>query len=185
MTQVQPPPTATRRPAIRRSGKKGLLIAAVVLAVVAGGALGGSAWWHAHQAAERAAADAAAGADALRDGRQDIDTMNTMDYRRMDACVKAWLSATTGTLHGQLIQAATGLEEQFQTQKLVTSGKITIAKVIQADSVAGTATMLGTEDVHVTLGSAQSLKHNGFRADLIRTPAGWRLDAFTTDPIQG
>jgi Mce-associated membrane protein len=185
MTQVQPPPTTTHRLAIPHNRRKPLLIAAVVVVVLVAGIWGGTAWWHAHQAAQRAAADAAAGVVALRDGQQDINTMNTMDYRRLDACMKAWLSATTGTLHGQLSQSATDLETEFQAEELVTSGKITVAKVVQADSVAGTATMLGTEDLLVTLGTTQSTKHNGFRADLVRTAVGWRLNTFTTDAMQG
>jgi hypothetical protein len=39
---------------------------------------------------------------------------------------------STGTLHGQLTQSAAVLAQQFQQQKLITSGKITKAEVTQA-----------------------------------------------------
>src|SRR6266568_5972708 len=162
-----------------------IVIVAIAVAVVAGATWGGITWWHAHKAAERAAADAAAGAEALRDARLDVLTMNTMDYRHVDACWQAWLGASTGTLHGQLTQSAAVLTQQFQQQKLITSGTITKAEVAQADSVAGTATILGTEDLHVTNNGTRAINHEGFRADLQRTPAGWRLTAFTTDPMSG
>lgn len=160
-----------------------ILIVAIAVAVVAGATWGGITWWQAHQAAERAAADAAAGAEALHDARRDILTMNTMDYRKVSQCWQAWLGASTGTLHGQLTQSAAVLTQQFQQQKLITSGTITKAEVTQADSVAGTATILGIEDLHITNNGTQAINHEAFRADLRRTPVGWRLTAFTTDPM--
>jgi uncharacterized SAM-binding protein YcdF (DUF218 family) len=39
---------------------------------------------------------------------------------------------STGTLHGQRTQSAAVLAQQFQQQKLITSGKITKAEVTQA-----------------------------------------------------
>lgn len=163
--------------------RRRILIIAVAVLVVAGATWGGIAWWHAHQAAERAAADAAAGAEALRDARRDVLTMNTMDYRHMDTCWQAWLGVSTGTLHGQLSQSAAVLTQQFQEQKLITSGTIMKAEVSTADAVAGTATIIGTEDLHITNSGTQAVNHEGFRADLSRTPTGWRLTAFTTDPL--
>lgn len=163
--------------------RRRVLIIAVAVLAVAGATWGGIAWWHAHQAAERAAADAAAGQAALRDARHDVLTMNTMDYRTVGSCWQAWLGVSTGTLHGQLTQSATLLTRQFQQQKLITSGTITKAEVVSADSVAGTATILGTEDLHVTDNGTRAINHEGFRADLLRTPDGWRLTAFATDPL--
>ena len=164
--------------------RRTLLIVLIAVLVVAGGAWGGVTWWHAHQAADRAAADAAAGVAALKDARRDVLTMNTMDYRDVDQCWRAWLGASTGTLHGQLTQSAAVLTQQFQQQKVVTSGTITKAEVAAADSVAGTATIIGTEDLHITNNGTQAVNHEGFRADLSRTTQGWRLTAFTTDPLR-
>lgn len=110
--------------------------------------------------------------------------MNTMDYRHVDTDWAAWLGVSTGTLHGQLSQSAAVLTEQFQAQKLITSGTITKAEVAAADSVAGTATIIGTEDLHIINNGTVALNHEGFRADLSRTPVGWRLVAFTTDPLR-
>lgn len=177
MTQLYAPPAARRRV------PKGLIITFVVVAALACGVCGGVVWWRAHQAAVAAAADEAAGNQALRDARQDIDTLNTMDYRATTADLQAWLGATTGTLNGQLTQGRAGLEEQFRATRLITSGTVTAARVVSADSVRGTATILGTEDVNVSLAGTNSVRHNGFRADLVRTAAGWRLNTFTTTAI--
>src|SRR5215472_173075 len=160
-----------------------ILASLIIGLVVAGATWGGVAWWHAHQAAERAAADAAAGAAALRDARRDVLTMNTMDYRQVSVDWQAWLGVSTGTLHGQLSQSAAVLTQQFQEQKLITSGTIIKAEVAAADSVAGTATIIGTEDLHIINNGTPAVNHEGFRADLSRTPGGWRLTAFATDEL--
>jgi Mce-associated membrane protein len=150
---------------------------------VAAAIWGGTVLWHAHQTAQRDAANAAAGADALHDARQDIATLNTMDYRRVGADFQAWLSASTGTLNSQLAQSAAGLKQQFVATRAVTSGTITKARVAVADAAAGTATILGTEDQLVSFGSTHTTKHNGFDAQVSLTAAGWRLTSFTTAPI--
>lgn len=182
MTQLQAPPP--RQEKTRARVPKGLVIALAVI-IVAGGAIwGGVAWWHHHQAEVTAAADTATGNEALQQARTEINALNTMDYHSVNADYQAWLNATTGTLYGQLTQGATGLKQQFQLGKMVTTGSITLARVAAADSAKGTATILGTETVNVSLSGRQTVRHNGFRADLIRTAAGWRLNDFTTTQMK-
>lgn len=182
MTQLQSPPRETRK---RRVNGKATVITAVVAIVVAAAVWGGITLWHNHQNAQRAAANAAAGAEALRDAKQDIVTLNTMDYRKVDANYRAWLDASTGQLNSQLTQAASALKQQFETNRVVTTGTITKVKVIAADAAAGTATILGIEDLRVLSGGQHSTRHNGFHAEVSLTAAGWRLTSFTTDPIGG
>jgi Mce-associated membrane protein len=182
MTQLLSPPT---RPRTRRLNRK-LLVIVGVLVIVAGAAIwGGTAWWQAHQAAAKAAADAAAGAAALVDGQRDVDVMNTMDFHNVDVNFQAWLNVSTGALHNQLTQAESGLKQQFATNQVVTSGRITRVRVVSPDAAAGTATILGTEDVQLTTGKSTVTQHNGFHANLSRTPAGWRLTSYATDTIPG
>jgi hypothetical protein len=108
-----------------------------------------------------------------------------MDYRKLDASYQAWLGASTGALNGQLTQAGPALKQQFQLNKVVTTGIIRQARVVSANAAAGTASILGIEDQSVTSGGTHSTRHNGFHADVGLTAAGWRLTSFNTTPVHG
>lgn len=180
MTQVQAPPPRERT---RRKIPWKLIIAVLIVGVLVGGYFGVRAIINAHDASVVAAANTAAGNQALSDARQDINTLNTMDYRNFNTDFPAWLNATTGTLYGRLKAAQAGLQTEFQSSQFTTSGTITDLKVAGANAAAGTASILGTETVNVSEAGQQTVRHNGFRADLIRTAVGWRLNDFNTTQL--
>ena len=88
-TPVAGPPRRSRRWNVL-----GLVAAVLVLISGAG------AWWY---SASDDTLDAAEARDVvLVQAQRNVETLNTLDYRKVDEGLKAWTAATTGTLGDQL-----------------------------------------------------------------------------------
>ena len=114
----------------------------------------------------------------LRDATTAINTLNTMDYRDVDADLDAWLGATSGALHSQMTQTTAMLKLQFSSQHITMSGKILTIQVDAVDMTAGTARISGTDDVRISAPGTDKTNHDSFQAQLVRAEGGWKLSRY-------
>lgn len=121
----------------------------------------------------------------LISAKQDIATLNTLDYRAVKAGIARWESRSTGKLHDQLA-AVTPQEMQL----LAAQKKISVGRVISAGLLSlgdDTATVIASVEVTVedatSPGSAPTLKRNRFTADLARVGGDWRLENLQQVPV--
>lgn len=147
----------------------GVLAAAVMVA-------GLVAWW---QAEHDDSLDLAATRDAvLIAATSDIETMNTLDYRKVDEGLAAWGKVTTGTLHDQLAQVSADDRKLLADQQKVSVGKVVDAAVTSVER--DKASVIASVEVTVTDGAdpdaAPSVKRNRFSADLVRVRGRWLLE---------
>ena len=106
-----------------------------------------------------------------------IEVLNTLDYRDVDAGLKSWLDATTGTLNDQLAQVGKEDRQLLRDQEKVTTAKVVDAALIDLDDGAGTATAIASLEITVkgTTGEP-SVKRNRFSANLVRVDGDWLLE---------
>lgn len=140
------------------------------------GISGGVAWWSAAHSDDLAAAS---DRDAvLVAAKQHIATLNTLDYRKVDAGLKAWTSVTTGTLKDQFSSISADDRKLLADQKKISTGKVVDAAVLEVDG--SSARVIASVEVEVRDGKDLSkdptIKRNRFSADLTRSGGTWKLD---------
>lgn len=110
--------------------------------------------------------------------RQHIETLNSLDYRKVDEGLKAWSAVTTGTLHDQLADVDKDNRTLLADQKKISTGKVIDAAVIDLDG--STATVLAAVEITVKddakAGSQPTVKRNRFSADLAKVRGQWKLE---------
>jgi len=111
----------------------------------------------------------------LLDARQDIVILNKLDYRNVDAGLRAWQDATTGDLHSQLTNVSPDDKKSIVTAKKVSTGKVIDAAVTELDNRAGTATVIATVETTVTPNDGTPPKRNRFTATMTRVGKTWKL----------
>jgi len=175
-TRAELPEAKSARPAWFRRDRA-LLPAVAVLVGMIVMALGLVSWW-------QAAHDDHAARAALRDAvlvaaTQDIETMNSLDYRKVEEGLDRWRAVTTGTLHDQLTQIGADDRKLLAQQQKISTGKVVDAAVVDLGD--GTATVIAAVEVTVRDGSdpaAQAtVKRNRFSADLVRVGGTWKLES--------
>jgi len=174
------PATSTSAPVVERDEQPAprrrplrlvalLLVAAVVMAW-------GLLSWH------RAATDQQTALAQTRDtvlitATKHIETLNTLDSRKVDAGLARWRAVTTGTLRDQLTQVDADERKLLSQQNTVTTGKVIDAAVLSLDD--DTATVIASVEVSVKDRSKPkekpSVKRNRFSADLVRVHGAWLL----------
>lgn len=163
-----PGETSDRRSQLLRGGA--LLVATVVLAT------GLFAWWRAGQVEPNPLG--AARDTALIAARSHIQTMNTLDHRKIDQGLAAWAAITTGVLHDQILGIGEEEKELLVDQQAVTTSKVVDAAVL--DATATTATVIASVETTVsdqkTPGAEPTVKRNRFSADLVRVGGKWKLE---------
>lgn len=152
------------------------LLVALVLVGVLVMVSGLVAWWHADHDSQ---ADRAAVRDVvLIAATSDIETMNTLDYRHIDAGLAGWRAVTTGTLHDQLTQVSAQDRALLAQQQKISTGKVVDAAVV--DLGGSTATVIASVEVTVRDGAdaaAQpTVKRNRFTADMVNIGGTWKLE---------
>lgn len=174
------------------------VIAALVLVVAATGFLGWSAVEFASAGADvdRARQDLAAANERLEDlreddaiaiktardealaaGRTSIVTMNTLDYRTVDADLDEWAEVSTGSLHDEVVTGRARSRQAIVDARSVTKATVLSAGVKAVDERAGTATVLVALKVNVkTAGNATTDKYMRLQGTLLRTEQGWKLE---------
>lgn len=109
---------------------------------------------------------------------QHITTLNSLDYRDVDAGLKGWAAVTTGTLHDQLVQVDEENRQLLADQKKISVGKVVDAALTSLDD--RTATVIAAVEITVTddakAGSEPTVKRNRFSADLVNVKGTWKLE---------
>lgn len=109
---------------------------------------------------------------------EQIATLNSLDYRDVDAGLQAWADATTGTLHDQLVQAGEQDRQLLVDQQKISEAEVLEAAVLELDD--DTATVVAAVEVSIRDGATPDaepeLKRNRFSAQLVRTDGEWRLE---------
>jgi Mce-associated membrane protein len=121
---------------------------------------------------------AAARDTMLLSARQDIVVLNTLDYRDVDAGLKRWAAASTGTLHNSLTNVTASEKQHIVSAKSVTTAKVLDAAVVSLDTKAGSATVIASIDITVTPdGGKAVVKRERLRAELTRVGSVWRVNS--------
>ena len=115
-----------------------------------------------------------------RAGRQQIAALNTLDPKRSDATLRAWLAASSGPLHDELARTSAQNRQKIAQARTTATGTVTGLAVTELDTRAGTAQVIAT--VQVRLGDTGTGRKR-FSAVLTRTGARWRLTALTAIPV--
>ena len=164
----EPPSTRTGR---ERARWALVLVAALVAAS------GAFMWWHADRDPQRA--EAQTRDTVLIEAQQAIENMYTLDYRSVDAGVRAWSQVTTGTLKDQLAGVSDEDRKLLADQKKISTGRVADVAVIDAD--ADTATVIAAVEVTVKDAAAPdsepTVKRNRFTADLVKIGGRWKLES--------
>jgi Mce-associated membrane protein len=120
----------------------------------------------------------------LRAGEQGVQNMNTLDYRKVDQGLTAWEDSSTGDLHQELVQGRAQFTSQVQLVKTVTTAKILDAAVTELDDRTGKAGLIVAVQITVTPPTGTpATKQSRMRAQLTRTPSGWKLSALGQAPV--
>jgi Mce-associated membrane protein len=120
----------------------------------------------------------------LQQARQDIVVLNTMDYRDVDAGLKRWADASTGTLHNQVVRA-TAVEKQHLTQaKSVASAKVVAAAITSLDVADGSASIIASVDVTVKHSDGKSnVNRERLKGQMTRVGSVWKVGSLGQVPV--
>ncbi|WP_410659779.1 hypothetical protein [Amycolatopsis sp. lyj-112] len=122
--------------------------------------------------------------DALKNGRELVARLTSLDHHRIDQGIADWLAASTGPLRDQLSKADDATKQTLAKDATVSTGKVLDAAISELDDHAGTAKMLASVEITMARdGAAPSTKRNRFAAGLTRTGEGWKLSALDQLPV--
>ena len=156
--------TGTRAPLL-------LALAAAVAMVI-----GLLAWWQADH--DEALARAAERDTLLIAARQHIETMNTLDHRKVEEGLADWESVTTGKLKDSIAQISDEEKQLLAEQKKISRGEVVDAAVTRLD--ADSATVIAAIEVTVEDGADPSaeptVKRNRFSATLVKDGDEWLIE---------
>jgi len=153
-----------------------LLTAAVALLVAAAAVAGwfGVAWFSA--ANDDSLAYSRTRDEVNRVGQAAVVTMNTLDYRKVDQGLADWESATTGTLHNEIVKDKKSSRDAIVQAESVTRATVLSSAVSELDDRAGQASVLVALKVNVTVkGQQPADKYMRLAGKLQRTEDGWKL----------
>jgi Mce-associated membrane protein len=123
--------------------------------------------------------------EALAAGRDGAVTMNTLDYREIDADLDKWARITTGDLHDQVVDGREQSKKAVTNAKSVTKATAMASAVAEVNEQAGTATVLVAVKVSVSMGDAAPTdRYVRLTSTLVRTDQGWRLAGIGQVPFQ-
>jgi Mce-associated membrane protein len=159
-------------------------VAAAALAVLAAlaAAYFGRSWYAA--AHDDAVAYSRARDTVLRAAEQGVQNLNTLDYRQVGQGFTTWEASSTGDLHDQLVKGRDQFEEQVREARTVTTARILDGAVTELDARTGKASVIVALRITVTPPAGQATtKPSRMRAQLTRTPTGWKLSALAQAPV--
>lgn len=131
-----------------------------------------------HLTSSGGSGSAAATRDAvLLDAQQDIVVLNTLDYRSVDAGLKRWSAASTGTLHDSLAHVGAATRRHIVAARRITTAKVLDAAVVALDTQAGTATVIASVELHVAPagGGPATIRRERLRAEMSRVGGTWKV----------
>jgi Mce-associated membrane protein len=172
-----PTPPPSRLPTILLGAAVALLVAAATVAVWFG-----MSWF-------RAANDDGLEYSRTREevdrvARAAIQTMNTLDYRKLDQGLADWSDATTGALHDEITKLTEENKQQLREAKSVTSAQVRSSAVRELDDRSGRAVVIAAVKITVSTGGGEPVdKYQRIEASLVRDgDAGWKLDGIGKVP---
>jgi Mce-associated membrane protein len=122
--------------------------------------------------------------DALREGRQHVAELTSLDYHDVDKGIARWLEVSTGPLHDQLASTGEQTRNTLRQNATVATGAVLDAAVSELDQRAGTARLLvSVEITQAKDGTPASAKRNRFVAALAHTDTGWKVSALDQVPL--
>lgn len=155
-------------------------IAAVALAATCA-AWFGSSWLRAADSGTLRLAKARD--QALQAGEQEIQNLNTLDYRTVHQGLTIWLASSTGRLHRYFAANQVAFTQDVIKTKAVTTARILDGALTELNMPAGTATIIAAVEITVTLpAGGPTIKTESEVGQLIRTPGGWKLSFLTIPP---
>lgn len=117
--------------------------------------------------------------------RQHIETIQSLDYRKVEQGLKAWKAATTGTLNDSIKGIDAEDQKLLVDQKKQSSGKVVDAAVIDLDK--NTATVIAAIEVTVIDGAdpdaEPTIKRNRYSADMVLVRGSWKLEDIGQVPV--
>jgi Mce-associated membrane protein len=145
--------------------------------------LGWSAWSYFDASHGGARSEGQERDSVLRAGRQELATLNSMDRTRVDADLRAWENATTGSLRDQLHRDAAANRQKIAQTGTSAAGSVLAAAVTRLDTGTGDAVMIASVQVKLTTAQgAETYQRKRYEVGLARTSGGWKLKSLTAIP---
>lgn len=118
----------------------------------------------------------------LRDARQAVLNLNTLDYHNAGGGLDLWIQSSTGSVRDEFEKNREAYAQLVTQQKRTTSAVIADAAVGELDDRAGVARVLVGVDVTVTPeGQQPTVTRQRIEAEMTRTADGWKVSAL--DPL--
>ena len=118
----------------------------------------------------------------LRDARQAVLNLNTLDYHNAQAGLDLWVQSSTGSVRDEFAKNRDAYAKLVTQQKRTTTATISDAAVGELDDRSGVARVLLGVDVTVTPeGQPPSVTRQRIEAEMTRTDDGWKVSAL--DPL--
>jgi Mce-associated membrane protein len=152
-----------------------VLAVLAVLAVAAAGFTGWR-WW---SSSDSAAADLASQRDnVLAVGERQLVELNTVDFQTLDADFDRWREAATGPLLERLLRNRESDRQITLTAKTIAKTRVVTAAVTNLNTYNGTANVIAAVEITLSQnGTQQPPKVSRMDVDLVRTDAGWKVNA--------
>lgn len=167
-----------------------IAVLSIVALVVAGGvvalvlATSGVDKQGASPPSEKADPDAGLAAtrdEAIEDGTEAAETLNTLDYKTAEESLKRWESVTTGELHEEIVDAGKAYEAQVANAKTTSEGKVQSAALAELDAEEGTGRLLVAMRIEITRDGAEpTTKFTRISVTIEKTKDGWKASDVET-----
>lgn len=116
--------------------------------------------------------------EALRDARQAVINLNTLDHRDAQRGLDLWIQSSSGSVRDEFVKNRDAYAQLVTQQKRTTTATVSDAAVSEVDPRAGTARVLLGVDVTVTPeGQQPAVTRQRIEAGMTRTDEGWKVDA--------
>lgn len=168
----------------RMVGLDPVRMTAIVVTLIAAIAAAWSGWsWYGAEHDDSLAYSAARD-EALQNGEQAIQNLNTLDYRALDKSLQSWVDSSTGDLQRDITQGRAGFEQKMREAQTVSTAKVLEGAVTELDDRSGKARVIVAVEVTVTPPKGDPVvKRNRLIGELTRTRAGWKLSAVAPAPV--
>ncbi|MBC3189702.1 hypothetical protein H7X46_01315 [Pseudonocardia sp. C8] len=116
--------------------------------------------------------------EALRDARQAVINLNTLDHKDAAKGLDLWIQSSSGSVRQEFEKNRDAYAQLVTQQKRTTSATVADAAVTEVDPRAGTARVLAGVDVTVTPeGGRPTVTRQRIELGMVETPEGWKVDA--------
>ncbi|MBN9737412.1 hypothetical protein Ae168Ps1_2550c [Pseudonocardia sp. Ae168_Ps1] len=116
--------------------------------------------------------------EALRDARQAVINLNTLDHNDAQKGLDLWIQSSSGSVRDEFEKNRDAYAQLVTQQKRTTTATVADAAVSEVDPRAGTARVLAGVDVTVTPeGGQPTVTRQRIELGMVDTPDGWKVDA--------